>query len=130
MRGRFFAELRALRRHFAALGFLLLAVPLLINTLPRPSDAARQYIANLTGISICATDPGSIPVQGSPVPSNPCEGSTGCVACQQVATASPVVLDILVPASILTGILAGRDEDADGYLFATAHPARAPPFLL
>ena len=130
MRGRFFAELRGLRRHFAALGFLLLAVPLLINTLPRPSDAARQYIANLTGISICATDPGSIPVQGSPVPSNPCENSVGCAACPPVANASPVVLEILAPATILSAVLAGRNEDEEGYLFATAHPARAPPFLL
>ena len=130
MRGRFFAELKTMRRHFAALGFLLLAVPLLINTLPRPSDAARQYIANLTGISICATDPGSIPVQGNPAPSSPCENSVGCAACPSVATASAVILEILAPATILSAVLAGRDEDGESYLFATAHPARAPPFFL
>lgn len=130
MRGRFFASVMMLRRQFAALGLLLLTVPLLVNTLPRPSDAARQYISNLAGISICATDPGAIPVKGNPAPSNPCENSVGCAACPAVAMAPATVADILAPSETLGFVQETLIRHGQNWRLAFAHPARAPPFSL
>lgn len=119
-----------MRRQFAVLGLLLLVVPLLINTLPRPSDGVRQYIASLTGISICATDPGSIPVKGNPAPSNPCENTIGCAACPPVALAPETVETVLAPAEILGFLPEVRKQHGQSWRLAFAYPARAPPHAL
>lgn len=127
-RSRIMKELQLQARLFAALGFLLLVIPILLNTLPRPSDEARQYIAALTGISICAQDLGSTPVKGNPAPSNPCENSVGCAACPTVALASDVIIAILEPFAVSDFKPLASIGDTDGFRLATAHAARAPPF--
>jgi hypothetical protein len=103
---------------------------MLISTLPRPSDAARQYIANLTGIAICATDPGSVPVKGSPAPSNPCENANGCAACPPVAMASATVVEILAPSQGLAFVPDTLIQQGQNWRLTFAHSARAPPRIL
>jgi hypothetical protein len=70
MRSRFLRELRVARRSFSALAAILLILPLLLSAMPRPAQATADYVAALTGYSICSTISMGQPAQ-KPTPQSP-----------------------------------------------------------
>lgn len=124
----FFRELRAARRSFAALAGILLVLPLLLAALPRPSAARADYVASLTGYSICSSIGVGQPSQ-DPVQQTPCESCMPGAMCPGFASASPVFLSLLAPPLVLAGIMEPRAQPLQTGFITAAHAARGPPSL-
>lgn len=128
MRSRFLRELRVARRSFAALAAILLVLPLLLSTLPRPAQTTADYVAALTGYSICSTIGTSEPAQKS-APQSPCENCMPGTMCPGYAAVTPTFLSLLAPPRILAGILEPQAQPLQTEFIAAVRAARGPPFL-
>jgi hypothetical protein len=128
----FLKELRATRRAFATLATVLLLLPLLFALLPRPSIASADYIAELTGSSICSSyaDPLG-DHSGKQDKEWPCQNCLpGSMASALGAVAEPVVLALLVPQTGRGQLLHADEPRLVSQANQTSNPARAPPLSL
>jgi hypothetical protein len=125
-------ELRVTRRAFATLATVLLLLPLLFALLPRPSIASADYIAELTGSSICSSY--ADPVgdhSGKQDKEWPCQNCLpGSMASALGAVAEPVVLALLVPQTSRGQALQADEPRLVSQAGQTNNPARAPPLSL
>ena len=128
MRSRVMRELRVARRSFAALAAILLVLPLLLGTLPRPAQATADYIAGLTGYSICSSIGMGQPEQ-KPTSQSPCESCMPGAMCPGFAAVPPVFLSLLAPPRMLAGILAPQAQPLQTEFIAAVRAARGPPSL-
>lgn len=128
MRSRFLRELRIARGSFAALAAILLVLPLMLGALPRPAQATADYVASLTGYSICSSIGMGQPAQ-KPIQQSPCESCMPGAMCPGLASTLPVFLSLLAPPRILAGILESQAQPLQTGFIAAVHAARGPPSL-
>ena len=132
MNSGFLKELRVTRRAFASLATVLLLLPLLFALLPRPSIASADYIAELTGSSICSSY--ADPVgdhRGKQHKDWPCQNCLpGGMISALGAVAEPVVLAIMVPQTSRGLLLRADEPRVISQTGQANNPTRAPPLSL
>ena len=132
MNSGFLKELRVTRRAFASLATVLLLLPLLFALLPRPSIASADYIAELTGSSICSSY--ADPVgdhRGKQHKDWPCQNCLpGGMISALGAVAEPVVLAQLSPQTKRGQLLQADEPHFESKTGPANNPARAPPLFL
>ncbi|MGL4489982.1 MAG: hypothetical protein ACRCU5_11125 [Rhizobiaceae bacterium] len=116
------------RRCFAALGALLLIVPLLLSVGPRPNEAMAQYIAGLTGTTLCLPS-NAAGHDGQETPHGPVEHCALVMHCAACGSIAPTLFALLSPQRILSGAMLAEPQSLKAQHLLVDRAARDPPTL-
>jgi hypothetical protein len=125
----FLSELRFARRRFSVLALLLLVLPILFSLVPRPNQATADYIAGITGYTLCSPL-GEATQSGREIPQNPCQNCVNGVQCPVSAALVPHIIEMLNPERIVSGTLRTAARPLQYQIIAAINAARGPPAFI